>query len=62
MPLTYTHTLLKPASLVLRFAIWVQGCPLRCPSCMTPAALPESGGELMTISKLAQRILLSQTN
>ncbi|RKZ55512.1 MAG: hypothetical protein DRR08_24125, partial [Candidatus Parabeggiatoa sp. nov. 2] len=49
--------MLKPASLVLRFAIWVQGCPLRCPSCMTPAALPESGGELMTISKLAQRIL-----
>jgi len=41
----------------LRFALWLQGCPLRCPSCMTPAALPESGGELMTISKLAQRIL-----
>jgi anaerobic ribonucleoside-triphosphate reductase activating protein len=40
----------------LRFAIWVQGCPLRCPGCMTPAALPNSGGELMAISQLAALI------
>jgi len=41
----------------LRFTLWVQGCPLRCPGCMTPAALPDSGGELMAISKLVERIL-----
>lgn len=41
----------------LRFALWVQGCPLRCPGCMTPAALPDSGGILMAISKLAEQIL-----
>jgi len=40
----------------LRFAIWVQGCPFRCPACMTPNALSESGGEWMLISELAQRI------
>ncbi|NCA71503.1 MAG: 4Fe-4S cluster-binding domain-containing protein, partial [Sphingobacteriia bacterium] len=28
----------------LRFALWVQGCPLRCPGCMTPDALPFDGG------------------
>lgn len=40
----------------LRFAIWVQGCPFHCPDCMTPNALPESGGKWIRISELAQRI------
>ncbi len=40
----------------LRFAIWVQGCPFRCPGCMTPNALPETGGHLMPISELVQLI------
>src|SRR5947209_8305591 len=27
-----------------RFAIWFQGCPLRCPECCNPEMLPFSGG------------------
>lgn len=30
-----------------RFAIWVQGCPLRCPGCCNPQMLPFAGGELV---------------
>ncbi|MCP4701278.1 MAG: radical SAM protein [Gammaproteobacteria bacterium] len=37
----------------LRAALWVQGCPLRCPGCMTPAAQPEEGGEQAGIQQLA---------
>lgn len=29
----------------LRYAVWVQGCPLRCPGCCNPEFLPREGGE-----------------
>lgn len=41
----------------LRFAFWVQACPFRCYGCMTPAAQTETGGTLMPISELAEKIL-----
>jgi anaerobic ribonucleoside-triphosphate reductase activating protein len=41
----------------LRFALWVQGCPRRCPGCMTPGSLPLSGGTTMTVDDLAEEIL-----
>src|SRR5579862_3570042 len=28
-----------------RFALWFQGCPLRCPSCCNPEMLPFIGGQ-----------------
>jgi anaerobic ribonucleoside-triphosphate reductase activating protein len=28
-----------------RFAVWFQGCPLRCPGCCNPEFLPFEGGE-----------------
>jgi anaerobic ribonucleoside-triphosphate reductase activating protein len=28
-----------------RFAVWFQGCPLRCPGCCNPEFLPFDGGE-----------------
>ena len=28
----------------LRYAVWFQGCPLRCPGCCNPEFLPFSGG------------------
>ena len=40
-----------------RFAIWVQGCPLRCPSCCNPELLPFAGGTEWTIDALLARIV-----
>lgn len=39
-----------------RFALWVQGCPLRCPSCCNPEMLPFSGGTEMTVSELVAEV------
>jgi anaerobic ribonucleoside-triphosphate reductase activating protein len=39
----------------LRFALWFQGCPLRCPGCCNPEMLPFEGGE-----RLAVRAIVSQ--
>jgi anaerobic ribonucleoside-triphosphate reductase activating protein len=35
-----------------RFAVWFQGCPLRCPGCCNPEFLPFKGGETKTLSEL----------
>lgn len=32
-----------------RFALWFQGCPLRCAGCCNPEMLPFDGGEEMTV-------------
>jgi anaerobic ribonucleoside-triphosphate reductase activating protein len=36
-----------------RFALWFQGCPLRCPGCCNPEMLPFEGGTAMTIEDVA---------
>lgn len=40
-----------------RYAIWVQGCPMDCPGCMTQAARSFLGGYQVTVDDLAARIL-----
>src|SRR5262245_37911967 len=35
-----------------RFAVWFQGCPLRCPGCCNPEFLPFHGGTTRTLSEL----------
>jgi anaerobic ribonucleoside-triphosphate reductase activating protein len=40
-----------------RFALWFQGCPLRCPGCCNPEMLPFSGGTTMTLSELVAQVL-----
>jgi anaerobic ribonucleoside-triphosphate reductase activating protein len=44
-----------------RFAIWFQGCPLRCPECCNPEFLPFDGGEAKTINEVLQEIDRAQT-
>src|SRR5947209_5777104 len=35
-----------------RFALWFQGCPLRCPGCCNPEMLPFQGGQRMTLAEV----------
>jgi len=39
-----------------RFALWFQGCPLRCPSCCNPEMLPFEGGTAMTLDEVVSRL------
>jgi anaerobic ribonucleoside-triphosphate reductase activating protein len=38
-----------------RFAVWVQGCSLRCPGCCNPEMFPQAGGVVETPGDLAAR-------
>lgn len=39
-----------------RFALWFQGCPLRCPGCCNPEMLPFSGGTPMTVREVLHQL------
>src|SRR3954454_7616035 len=39
-----------------RFALWFQGCPLRCPGCCNPEMLPFEGGTKMTLAEVLAQI------
>lgn len=39
-----------------RFALWFQGCPLRCPGCCNPEFLPFKGGTTRTVESLIEQI------
>ena len=39
-----------------RFAIWFQGCPLRCVECCNPEMLPFSGGSPMSVASVVEEI------
>lgn len=36
-----------------RFAVWFQGCPMRCPGCCNPEFLPFKGGQTRTTEEMA---------
>jgi anaerobic ribonucleoside-triphosphate reductase activating protein len=40
-----------------RFALWLQGCPLRCPGCCNPEMFAPERGPLLAVEELARRIL-----
>jgi anaerobic ribonucleoside-triphosphate reductase activating protein len=39
-----------------RFALWFQGCPLRCPGCCNPEMLPFAGGTPMPLSDIVAQL------
>jgi anaerobic ribonucleoside-triphosphate reductase activating protein len=39
-----------------RFAVWFQGCPLRCPGCCNPEMLPFEGGRSVPLENLLSQI------
>lgn len=43
-----------------RFALWFQGCPLRCSGCCNPEMLPFEGGTKTPLSELTERVFASQ--
>ena len=44
----------------LRYALWVQGCPLNCSGCLVPDSHSEEGGELISVHQLALEIIAEQ--
>src|SRR5271155_1996548 len=40
----------------LRFALWFQGCPLRCPGCCNPEMLPFEGGTPMSVAAVLAKV------
>ncbi|MFO0877018.1 MAG: 4Fe-4S single cluster domain-containing protein [Gemmataceae bacterium] len=40
----------------LRFALWFQGCPLRCPGCCNPEMLPFEGGHPTPLSAVLEQL------
>ncbi len=43
-----------------RYAIWFQGCPLRCASCCNPEMLPFEGGDQIACDDLVADVLLTK--
>jgi anaerobic ribonucleoside-triphosphate reductase activating protein len=43
-----------------RFALWFQGCPLRCPGCCNPKMLPFEGGTKRTLADVIQEMEIAQ--
>jgi anaerobic ribonucleoside-triphosphate reductase activating protein len=39
-----------------RFVVWVQGCPLSCPDCISPQWIPVEGGRDVPVAELAATI------
>jgi anaerobic ribonucleoside-triphosphate reductase activating protein len=39
-----------------RFALWFQGCPLRCPGCCNPEMLPFEGGRRLALEDVLAQI------
>jgi anaerobic ribonucleoside-triphosphate reductase activating protein len=39
-----------------RFALWFQGCPLRCPGCCNPEMLPFEGGQALRPGEVVDQV------
>jgi anaerobic ribonucleoside-triphosphate reductase activating protein len=44
-----------------RFALWFQGCPLRCPGCCNPEMLPFTGGQELSIAAVLDQLDAART-
>jgi anaerobic ribonucleoside-triphosphate reductase activating protein len=44
-----------------RFALWFQGCPLRCPGCCNPEMLPFEGGDRISVAEVLAQLRTAAT-
>jgi anaerobic ribonucleoside-triphosphate reductase activating protein len=44
-----------------RFALWFQGCPLRCAGCCNPEMLPFTGGQQLSLEEVISSIRAAMT-
>ncbi len=44
-----------------RFALWFQGCPLRCPGCCNPEMLPFEGGRRLSLAEVLDQVRAAAT-
>ena len=40
----------------VRYALWFQGCPLRCPGCCNPEMLPFQGGTRVSVREVVEQV------
>jgi anaerobic ribonucleoside-triphosphate reductase activating protein len=45
-----------------RFALWLQGCPLRCPGCCNPEMLAFEGGRQLSVTEVVDQVLAAREN
>lgn len=45
-----------------RFAVWFQGCPLRCPGCCNPEYLPFAGGTKMSVESIIEKMTIAKND
>ncbi|MEU1961728.1 4Fe-4S single cluster domain-containing protein [Nocardia sp. NPDC019304] len=51
-----THPACRTLGPGTRFVVWVQGCPLSCPGCVSPQWIPFEGGRRVAVADLAAEI------
>ncbi|WP_174188541.1 4Fe-4S single cluster domain-containing protein [Nocardia barduliensis] len=54
-----THPACRTLGPGTRFVVWVQGCPLSCPGCVSPQWIPFEGGTRVPVADLAADIVAS---
>ncbi len=62
-PTLNIHRLASPVTVLgphSRACIWVQGCPFRCPDCISPETISPYGGKQIPVTELVEWVILQK--